>query len=183
MKTLEEDRDVCIISGERGGRNSDASIRVVSFLIERADPFYYSALLSSIMRLDTARYPLACLLACSRFLNTGLLHPPVDHFPISPSFRRGCVLSVSIANSHATYNRRGVQRRGQLPSFVSPERKPGQFDCYRKIEKMAHVVRTQRARTSRTRQASGEFNTCTSCEWPALFFFFLWKLTQSDDGN
>lgn len=75
------------------------SIRVVSFLIERCDPFYYSALLSSIMRPDTAGYPLA-----TREYRP--LLSAIDRFPIS-TFRRP---SSSIENSHAMYNRRSTTR-------------------------------------------------------------------------
>lgn len=98
-------------NGENGSRRiamsallagSRCSIRVVSFLIERCDPFYYSALLSSIMRPDTARYPLATR-EYRPLLST------IDRFPISTSFRRRVPLS-SIENSHAMYNRRSTTR-------------------------------------------------------------------------
>lgn len=98
-------------NGENGSRRiamsallagSRCSIRVVSFLIERCDPFYYSALLSSIMRPDTARYPFA-----TREYRP--LLSAIDRFPISTSFRRRVPLS-SIENSHAMYNRRSTTR-------------------------------------------------------------------------
>ena len=88
----------------RGKGGSGASIRVVSFLIERADPFYYSALLSSIMRLDTARYPLACLLAIPEYRPLLSAGRPFSNFAVVSSRLRSLSVRLRTATRRTTGN-------------------------------------------------------------------------------
>lgn len=129
---------------------SRCSIRVVSFLIERCDPFYYSALLSSIMRPDTARYPLA---------NAYLFYPRSTVF----QFRRRSV-AASLPRRSRTVTRctTGVQRHEQLRSFVL-RAETGPIRLLPKIEKIG---------CARCPEVSVEFNLENL---PQSAWFVCWK--------
>lgn len=120
-------------NGENGSRRiamsallagSRCSIRVVSFLIERCDPFYYSALLSSIMRPDTARYPFAT--------REYLYYPRSTVFQFR---RRSVAASLSRRSRTVTRCTTGVQRHEQLRSFVL-RAETGPIRLLPKIEKI-----------------------------------------------
>lgn len=70
-------------------------------------------------------------------MNTGLFYPRSTVFQFRQSFRRRRAaphrVLRSIGNSHAMYNRRSTTRT--ITKFRSSERKPGQFDCYRKLRR------------------------------------------------
>lgn len=169
-------------NGENGSRRiamsallagSRCSIRVVSFLIERCDPFYYSALLSSIMRPDTARYPLA---------NAYLFYPRSTVFDVVPSPRPSLVdreQSRDVQPAFNDTNNYGV-------SFFG--RKPGQFDCYRKLRRLGargvpklasnltwriyHRVRGSCVGKGRWRPAPSEFASIVVCSSKEAFVSF-----------